>query len=229
LHLRWIMDDGGGVPRIGDSDEGRVLASGQESEPRYVASVLALTARWLGDHALRPPAHDSHLRDRLAGRPFPPRTSMASIAGMRVFAEGGYTVARTPTQEGTLLFVFDHGPLGFGAIAAHGHADALSVWLHWGDEAVLVDAGTYLYHAGGRDRDLVRSTRVHNTLVLDGSDQSRIAGPFNWSRHARTQIIARGERLVAAQHDGYFRAFGLFHRRRVECSPDGDIVIFDYL
>jgi hypothetical protein len=228
-HLRWMMDDGGGVPRIGDDDEGRVLASAQDSERRYVASILALIARWLGDDALQPPARDPHLRDRLAPRPPPSRAATARISGMRVFAEGGYTVARTPTQQGTLLFVFDHGPLGFGAIAAHGHADSLSVWLHWGEEAVLVDAGTYLYPAGGCDRDLFRSTRVHNTLVLDGADQSRIAGPFNWSRHARTRIIACGERFVTAQHDGYLRALGLLHRRRIECAADGDIVISDYL
>jgi Heparinase II/III-like protein/Heparinase II/III N-terminus len=229
-HLRWMMDDGGGVPRIGDDDEGRVLvASARHSEPRYVASILALVARWLGDHALQPPAHDPHLRDWLAPRPPSCSTATASIGGMRVFAEGGYTVARTPTQQGTVLFVFDHGPLGFGAIAAHGHADSLAVWLHWGEEAVLVDAGTYLYHAGGCDRDLFRSTRVHNTLVLNGADQSRIAGPFNWSRHARTRIIARDERSVTAQHDGYLRALGLLHRRRIECAADGDIVISDYL
>jgi hypothetical protein len=229
LHLRWIMDDGGRVPQIGDCDEGRVLASGQDSEPRYVASILALTADWLGHHSLRPPAHDSHLRDRLATRPLPSRPPATIISGTQVFAEGGYTVTRRPTRQGTLLFVFDHGPLGFGTIAAHGHADALSVWLHWGEEAILVDAGTYLYHAGGRDRDLFRSTRVHNTLVLAGADQSRIAGPFNWSRHARTQIIARDECSVTAQTDGYFRDFGLLHRRRIESLPEGDIVISDYL
>jgi hypothetical protein len=148
---------------------------------------------------------------------------------MRTFAEGGYTIARKQTGQGTLLFVFDHGPLGFGAIAAHGHADALSVWLHWGEEALLVDAGTYLYHAGGRDRDLFRSTRAHNTLVLEGADQSRIAGPFNWSRHARSQIIARDERSVTAQHDGYLRTFGLMHRRHIECAADDQILIRDYL
>jgi hypothetical protein len=228
-HLRWMMDDGGGAPRIGDDDEGRVLASARDSEPRYVASILALIARWLGNHALQPPARDPHLRDRLAPRAPSPPKSRTSISGMRLFADGGYTVARTPTPLGTLLFVFDHGPLGFSGIAAHGHADSLSVWLHWGEEAVLVDAGTYLYHAGGRDRDLFRSTRVHNTLVLEGADQSRIAGPFNWSRHAQTRIIARGERSVMAEHDGYLRAFGLLHRRQIESVTGGDIVISDYL
>jgi hypothetical protein len=229
LHLRWMMDDGGAVPRIGDDDEGRVLASDQAPEPRYVASVLALTAGWLGDHGLQPPAREQHLRDRLAPRSPSARSPTTSVGGMRTFAEGGYTVARRPTRQGTLLLVFDHGALGFGAIAAHGHADALSVWLHWGEEALLVDAGTYLYHAGGHDRDLFRGTRVHNTLVLEEADQSRIAGPFNWSRHARAYIVARDTRSITAQHDGYLRAFGLLHRRCIECVSHDSILIRDFL
>jgi uncharacterized heparinase superfamily protein len=225
-HLRWIMDDGGRVPRIGDEDEGRVLASHLHREDRFVASVVALLARWLRDPTLQPPSADPHLRDRLSpvravastsaeSRPTHPPVASASRTApqIKVFPHGGYTVARTETERGSLVAVFDHGPLGFGSIAAHGHADALAIWLHWGDEAILVDAGTYLYHAGGSDRDLFRGTRVHNTLELEGVDQSVIAGPFNWSRHARALVVDRTATSLTGEHDGYFRRFGVIHRR----------------
>src|SRR5262249_53906575 len=113
------------------------------------------------------------------------------------------------------LFVFDHAPLGFGSIAAHGHADALSVWLHWGEEAVLVDAGTFRYHAGGNIRDLLRGTLAHNTLAVDGQDQSVIAGPFTWSRHAAVRLISATPSRVVAEHHGYAARFGVVHRRAV--------------
>ncbi|WP_426615255.1 heparinase II/III family protein [Bradyrhizobium sp. McL0616] len=223
-HLRWMMDDGGRLPRIGDDDEGRVLASRLHREDRYVASVVALLARMLSDPALQPPSSDPHLRDRLmprranASAAVKPECALADDLGasttrIKVFGQGGYTVARTGTPHGSLVAVFDHGPLGFGPIAAHGHADALAIWLHWGDEPILVDAGTYLYHSGGADRDLFRGTVAHNTLEVEGADQSVIAGPFNWSSHARTLVIERTASGLIGEHDGYFHRFGVIHRR----------------
>ncbi|OKO87295.1 hypothetical protein AC629_14505 [Bradyrhizobium sp. NAS80.1] len=223
-HLRWMMDDGGRLPRIGDDDEGRVLASCLQREDRYVASVVALLARWLGDPTLQPPASDPHLRDRLPLRRANASATVraecrlaedpgTSTTQIKAFGQGGYTIARTGTPHGSLVTVFDHGPLGFGPIAAHGHADALAIWLHWGDEPILIDAGTYLYHSGGVDRDLFRGTGVHNTLEVEGADQSVIAGPFNWSSHARALVIERTASGLIGEHDGYFRRFGVIHRR----------------
>ncbi len=236
LHLRTIMDDSGRVPRVGDDDEGRVLVSDLRREDRYVASVLALVVRWLGDSSLQPPSSDPHLRDQFATQSEGAQSASTpadaidvgkplSVPVLKVFPHGGYTIARTTTQRGTLLTMFDHGPLGFGAIAAHGHADALSIWLHWGDEPILIDAGTYLYHSGAQERDLFRGTRVHNTLSVEDADQSQIAGPFNWSRHARTRVVARTPRSISAEHDGYIRRFGVIHRRAL--SFDGNILVIE--
>jgi heparinase II/III-like protein len=241
LHLRLIMDDGGRVPRVGDDDEGRVLVSHLHREDRYVASVLALVARWLGSPALLPPSSDRHLRDQFAPptQPLPAQGAGMPVPAveignhhvspaLKIFPHGGYTVARSSTSRGTLLTVFDHGPLGFGAIAAHGHADALAIWLHWGDEPILVDAGTYLYHASRRDRDLFRGTPVHNTLALDEADQSLIVGPFNWRRHAHTRVVACNSGSISAEHDGYLRRFGLIHRRDLSFERN-TLVIDDHL
>jgi hypothetical protein len=130
------------------------------------------------------------------------------------------------------MMVMDHGPLGHLSIAAHGHADALSLWLHLDDQPVLVDAGTYLYHSGGPWRDRFRETRLHNTLCLDGQGSSRIAGPFNWSRKANCERIAwnstPGETSVCGRHDGYLASHGLLHERRLSLQ-DGGFAVFDAL
>jgi hypothetical protein len=220
-HLRWMLDEAGEAPAIGDDDEGRVLSLGQGREDRYVASVCALAGRWLQDGGVAPPRAPDALRDLLCARPAPVATEPF---GLKTFPHGGYTVARRNGAGGVRLAVFDHAPLGFLSIAAHGHADALSVWLHWGDEPVLVDAGTYLYHAGGAERDRFRGTAVHNTLTLEGRDQSVIAGPFNWSEHAEARVVASGPDWVEAEHDGYRKAFGVAHRRRVSFGDDRLVV-----
>jgi hypothetical protein len=54
---------------------------------------------------------------------------------------------------------------------------------------------------------------MHNTLEVGGADQSVIAGPFNWTSHARTRVIERTESGLVGEHDGYFRRFGVIHRR----------------
>ena len=224
-YLRHLMDDAGCVPAIGDGDETRVLALGQEPEPRYAASVVALVSRWLDARELAPPSHDIALRDLWGAADDGPQSVISSG---RTFEQGGYTVFREPTPQGTLVCVFDHGPLGFESIAAHAHADALSLLLSWGNEPVFVDAGTYLYHSGGKWRDYFRATPVHNTLSLDGMNQSTIAGPFNWSRHARARIVARTPSSIVAEHDGYVSSTGLVHRRSVSFGA-GEIVVEDTL
>ena len=186
-HLQWLFDEAGRPPRIGDDDEGRVLALTLEPEAQYPASVAAMTARWLGQAGPSGELHDSALRD-LAG-PLPTSAPTEPRLGVRQFPEGGYTVRRWPSAKGQLVLSFDHGPLGFLSIAAHGHADALSIWLSWGDEPVLVDAGTYLYHAGGTRRAELRGTGSHNTLAI-GVRTRAASSAFAWADHANTQLVS---------------------------------------
>lgn len=208
LHLRWMMDDVGRTPAIGDDDEGRVVALGPTRDYLYPAAICAATSRWMQDNKIAPPAQPATLLEAFAGEFLP---HVEAPLGERVFASGGYSVSRQTSAQGVRLLAFDHAPLGFLSIAAHGHADALALWLHIGADPVLVDAGTYLYHTHNGARDRFRGTLAHNTLCLDGRDQSQIAGPFNWSNHAKARL--RGNWV--AEHDGYFSAFGVKHVRSV--------------
>jgi uncharacterized heparinase superfamily protein len=116
--------------------------------------------------------------------------------------------------------VADAAPLGYLAIAAHGHADALSFTLSVAGRPVLIDPGTYCYHTQRRWRDYFRGTSAHNTLRVDEADQSVPGGSFLWTRRANVRCLsfessADRERLVA-EHDGYLRlADPLVHRREI--------------
>ncbi|HEY0836618.1 MAG TPA: heparinase II/III-family protein, partial [Azospirillum sp.] len=140
--------------------------------------------------------------------------------GVRRFTDGGYTVFRWAQAGTDCLAAFDHGPLGHLSIAAHGHADALALWLHVGGQPVLIDAGTFLYHSGGDWRSTFRGTPAHNTLSIAGEDSSRIAGPFNWSDKAAAALLGAVEGpdlwSAEAEHDGFLRRHGARHRRRLE-------------
>ena len=128
--------------------------------------------------------------------------------------EGGTTPADPPGEIGP-----DDQP-------GHAHADTLSYELSFGRTRVVVDAGVFDYAATAK-RAYARGTRGHNTVELDGLDQSEMWGVFRVGRRARPFAVRRDEvsGLVAieASHDGYRHLPGRpVHRRRME-HAGGDV------
>jgi len=220
------MDAGGHVPMLGDADDGLVakLEPGPHSPFRSALAAGALVfgrgdfkrkarelderARWLfGDAA------DAGFASLDTNHCLPPR---------QAFPEGGYYVLgcdfETPRE---IRAVVDAGPLGYTRIAAHGHADALSFTLSVGGHELLVDPGTCAYHTQERWRAYFKGTGAHNTVRIDGCDQSQSGGNFMWLRHARAGCslwLSSAERdSFEGWHDGYSRLEDpVKHRRLVE-------------
>ncbi len=147
------------------------------------------------------PAESLRAFERLAVSPGP------AIA-RREFPQSGYYILGSKFDSpDEVRMVVDAGPLGYLSIAAHGHADALSIVLSVGGEEVLVDPGTYAYHTEPEWRRYFRSTRAHNTIVVDDCDQSTQSGNFMWSRHAIARCLHFGEhgsvQRFLGEHDGY--------------------------
>jgi len=188
---------GGGWPQVGDEDDGRILlASDTGSRMDLVMNALAA---WVS----RPPLSDdaTGLRTLLGLKPGP--AARAANEGVHAFAYGGWTVWR---ERGVLL-TFDHGPLGLGSIAAHGHADALGLTLFRGDDGLIVDPGTLAYQEDAAARDASRGTPAHSTLHFGGRSQSEMRGPFLWGR--RADVTREGESWVCTWWTGER------HKRRV--------------
>ncbi len=149
----------------------------------------------------------------------------------RAFPDSGYYLLQAGDRRraDALSVVFDCGELGFGAIAAHGHADALSFTLRAFGREVLVDPGTYDYFTFPAWRAYFRSTPAHNTVVIDGQDQSTMAGLFLWKQRAAARCTAwepNGSPVrVAGEHDGYQRlADPVRHRRTIALGPEAGLV-----
>jgi hypothetical protein len=224
----WLMDADAKVPAIGDFDDCRAVATTQAAEPKYVASIVAAVSCCVGRPDLAPPAKDPSIRDVILGSA---KVSPAQPSGMRSFTSGGYSIIRSRRKQPVVL-TFDHGPLGYLSIAAHGHADTLSIWLSIGSQPVIVDAGTYLYHSNRNLRDLFRDTAVHNTLSLDVTGSSCPSGPFNWASKATGRLISSESTpnaRVVAEHDGYLTHHGVRHRRTVEFDGASRFSITDEL
>jgi Heparinase II/III-like protein/Heparinase II/III N-terminus len=203
-----LLDERLRPPRQGDSDEGRALLLDPPVPNRW-PSLLMVGETLFGrqDWWPRPtPDAASTIIGALAGGK---RDIQGRPAGRPVrFADAGITVLRTAETDGPEIWCrCDGGPHGYLSIAAHAHADALSVEVRYGGTDVLADPGTYCYHGDLAWRSYFRSTIAHNTAEVAGRDQSSAGGPFLWLRHARTREIdvTDGEDAASwvAEHDGY--------------------------
>jgi hypothetical protein len=216
--LAAIVDSRLRPPRQGDADDGHGLVVDGAGTDRW-ASLLATGDAVFGRLAWWPEVTGSDVRTPLLAAFIKPTALSVTRPASRPahFPDAGMTILRGP---GEIWCRCDGGPHGFLSIAAHAHADALSVEVRHDGVDVLADPGTYCYHGQPGWRQYFRSTLGHNTLQLDGGDQSVSGGPFLWIRHARSRVLAAdtsGEGVArwCAEHDGYRRSV---HRRRVELT-----------
>lgn len=129
-----------------------------------------------------------------------------------------------PAARGPLrgILFADCGPPGPPDLPAHVHADALSYELAVGGQRVVVDGGMHDYEAGPV-RQTLRGTASHNTVEIDGRDQSEVWGTFRVGRRARVRVEMwqsgpEGSRLRAS-HDGYRRIGARRHERQIDAVP----------
>ncbi|MGX1563159.1 alginate lyase family protein [Streptomyces sp. NPDC055506] len=216
--LAAVVDNRLRPPRQGDSDDGHGLVVDGAGTDRW-ASLLATGDAVFGRLAWWPAVTGTDVRTPLLAALIKPAEPAVArpVSRPAHFADAGMTILRGP---GEIWCRCDGGPHGFLSIAAHAHADALSVEVRHDGVDVLADPGTYCYHGQPEWRRYFRSTLGHNTLQLDGADQSVSGGPFLWTRHAETRVLAAdtsGEEVArwSGEHDGYQ---GSVHRRRVELT-----------
>jgi hypothetical protein len=221
------MDAGGHVPALGDADDALIVRFSPAADFRPYQSLLAsgsvLFAR--ADFRHKAGFFDDKSRwllgDEAAARFAALAPDSSGERLQRSFEAGGYYILGSDFESPReVRLIVDAAPLGYLAIAAHGHADALSFVLSVAGRPLLIDPGTYAYHTQSRWREYFRGTSAHNTLRVDGTDQSVSGGSFLWTHHARTGCLAvelgSATERVVAEHDGYRRlADPVVHRREV--------------
>lgn len=252
---------------FGDDDEGKILdlegsaAAGDGIPPaegtgaerqyardhyEYVLQLMSVVlpqryAETVGDPTLRRIVSKEE-REKLAQKPY------YQSGGSVCYEDGGVSLLKS--SDGRTIVGIDHGALGFGSIAAHGHADALSFQMYLEGETVFADAGTYIYHIDPENRNAFRRTENHNTIIVNGKDQSEMLGAFLWGKRAHTMLLSHnmpvgnawdsagggrkskesstglGKLYLEAEHDGYAP---VIHRRKFEFDGKGCLKLYDSL
>lgn len=209
-----LLDVAGNPPRQGDGDEGRALVVDDPDHAPWTG-LLGWGASVVGPGSWWPEPRPTVVGAALRGLLGAPRDAGSrATARPRSFAGAGMTILSTGAGRRPELWCrCDGGPLGFLSIAAHGHADALSVEVRHDGVEILVDPGTYCYHGEPEWRSYFRSTRAHNTLELDGTSQADEGGPFLWSTSVPVDPVVQSGldaevSAWTARHRGYRRLSG---------------------
>ncbi len=144
--------------------------------------------------------------------------------------DSGYFVLR----QGEDALVFDCGPVGPDYQPGHAHCDILSYELSLNGRRVVVDSGVYDYE-NSPERRYARSTKAHNTVSVDETEQSEIWDVFRVARRAYplfASITQSGLSTVHMEgaHDGYKRLKGnITHTRSINFNETEGYCICDKL
>ena len=225
MYISDLSDLNGNVPNIGDCDEGKILdLSGQPfNHYKYVLELgsILLEKKYTDLSNVCENIHWLFDEDKINSV-----NEVYDNSKSKTYDLGGNSILKYKDEEKEIILTLDHGELGFGSVAAHGHADALSITLRVNGEPFLIDPGTYIYNIERPWRDYFRKTINHNTIEINGQNQSEIKGTFLWGKRANSNLIITrvGEKddHITCEHDGYKSAI---HNREVKyIKPDMFII-----
>lgn len=137
-------------------------------------------------------------------------------------------------RHGNEMLLIDAGPLGPLHQPGHGHCDALSFELVIGGNPVIVDSGVYDYESTDFRLEL-RRTAAHNTVRIDGEEQSDVWGCFRVGRRAEPGNVQLKAALpfefhFQGTHDGYRHLHGHpIHHRTIECRIGNSWCVTDHI
>lgn len=132
---------------------------------------------------------------------------------------GYYVMAPRPGDR----MIIDCGDVGPDYQSGHSHCDTLSFEMSIQGKRTIVDSGCCQYEDGSI-RKYNRGNAGHNTLAVDGQNQSEVWGAHRCARRARPiyadlEKQSDGSLLFRGAHDGFRRLSGKpIHHRRIHWS-----------
>ncbi|QCX01852.1 hypothetical protein FGM00_17665 [Aggregatimonas sangjinii] len=137
-------------------------------------------------------------------------------------SDSGY---RKVTKIDYELFV-DIGNVGPKYQSGHAHSDTFNFEMYVLGSPVIVDTGTSTYENNSR-RQQERETAAHNTVKIDGREQTQVWGAFRVAKRAKVIDIIERKDFLSATHNGY-RNLGVNHTRQFT-TETSKILIEDFL
>ncbi len=219
--LKGIVKPNARIPQIGDNDSGRVHKLQYLENELDITYLFPLAAVLFDDPSFKIKGSEfseetlwllgpgvfkkyENMKEGIA------LESLQSIS----FPDGGIYVLR----DNKNYCVVSAGPNGQKGNGGHSHNDKLSFELNIDGIDLIVDPGTYIYTGNYKERNLFRSTKYHNTLVLDDHE----INPFD--EFKLFQLLEKNTCMVQDFNEdnerivfcGSHQAFGTLYTRQIE-------------
>ncbi len=212
-----------------------VMECANEPVPANLTLRLSEFKNWLSN-VLHPDGNLPLFHDcafDIAGDPADFTDSVPAPAnGLTALEDSGYFVIRD--LKSNHFVIMDCGSMGPDHRNGHGHCSALSFEMSISGHRFIVDSGVSDYSGDIRWRDYFRSTRAHNTIVVDAQEQSEIWERYRVARRYQPKDVfySQSDNLsyVISSHTGYSRLPGRVMHRRWLCYVNQSFwIICDFI
>lgn len=208
--MKVTMPDGA-MPVVGDQDNGRVLPWGIEdlNDHRYLLAIGALLFS-RGDFKQQSTGYSVYaaIFGGTQEEFIQIRESKTKIES-EFIRDAGFALMRK--DDNYLLFNADNQGMyrDTGSGLSHTHCDWFSFVLCAKGVPFIIDPGSYVYSSDAEARNLFRSTKMHNTVVVDGENQVKMNELLLWYWNRQTSPKLKEwksndrEDVIDVEHDAY--------------------------
>lgn len=124
-------------------------------------------------------------------------------------------------DDGNIVLIMDCGELAPSYMPGHAHCDCLSFELFYDGNPIFGNSGTYQYQ--GDKRKHFRSTASHNTVRINGHEQSELWGEHRAGRRIRGVKGKTDGQSITGTYQNYL---GECHTRKAKLS-EGMLTVLD--
>jgi hypothetical protein len=220
--ILYYMKPNGLAPLIGDNDDGRlhIFANNNINDHRYLLSIGAV----LFDNKLYKKYSNGFNEEAfwLLGlngyKIFRNIKKTKKEMTSKEFKKGGFYIIR----DSKTYMIVHCGSLGFKGLGSHNHNDQLSFELNMNKKDIVIDTGAYTYTGDPENRNLFRSTEMHNTIRIDRREQNKLYSNvlFYMENNTKAKLIQFKEKgneiIFKGKHFGYERLKdSVIHQRSI--------------
>ncbi len=215
----FYLKSNGYAPQVGDNDNGRLIVFKKRDALDH-SYLLTLATILFNDSKYK--LSDSEFSEEglwffgpEAYQTYKTLDSNSDIYSS-AFPDSGFYIMRNKK----FYIIANCGPVGQGGLGGHSHSDKLSFELNIDGVDIIVDTGTFSYTGDYRMRNLFRSSKFHNTVIVDDAEicSFKPLEIFRMFDDARVRIIDWKTKdeydYLAAEHFGYLKlSDSVIHRR----------------
>ena len=181
--IMYYTSPTGKAPSFGDTDNGRVLHIWHKdtNDHRDLLSLASVLFK-RGDFKAKGKYHTKM------------QLLISSEEYNKILSEEKELLSKAFTdwyiiRDADIFLMIHCGSIGRKGFGGHGHNDQLAFVFSTKNKDYIIDLGTYSYTSDKKKRHFLRSTGLHNTVVLDGKEQNDIREKTPFNMEHKTKAI----------------------------------------